>query len=323
MESAPPAPARGAKLVAHLEAAHGRHVWALQKLDAGVYRVDWQEGGTWVARLFSAFRPLADVEGDATVLRFLEEAGYPAERCTGERPVTSLGRRGLLVTGFVEGTPPAPGPRTAAALGDLLGRLHALQPGPRSWRAAGSLHHWSPAGGPPAADLAAARSWLADVEEKGLVTGESRAMHEDLVERVEACDDAAGLPEALVHPDFVPKNVLATKSGMVLVDWTGAGRGPRAASLASMLWSVGLRHGGTDPAAIDAAARAYRTHVQPEPDELDRLEDVMAIRPVVFACWRYALAMARGEPPRGDEYWWHDDGLAADVAAQASSVFVD
>ena len=50
-------------------------------------------------------------------------------------------------------------------------------------------------------------------------------------------DDATGLPEAFVHPDPVPKNAVFTSGGPVLVDWAGAGRGPRLASLALVLRS--------------------------------------------------------------------------------------
>jgi len=44
-------------------------------------------------------------------------------------------------------------------------------------------------------------------------------------------DDCRDLPQALIHPDFVLANVIASPDrGMVLVDWAGVGRGPRLGS---------------------------------------------------------------------------------------------
>ena len=54
---------------------------------------------------------------------------------------------------------------------------------------------------------------------------------------------------------------------MVLVDWSGAGRAPRAWSLAFLLWSVGL---GGDLARVDRVIDGYRRRVRTAPEELDR-----------------------------------------------------
>jgi thiamine kinase-like enzyme len=46
----------------------------------------------------------------------------------------------------------------------------------------------------------------------------------------------ADLPQALVHPDPCGANAIVTSAGRpVLVDWTGAGPGPRVLSLAGLL----------------------------------------------------------------------------------------
>jgi hypothetical protein len=58
---------------------------------------------------------------------------------------------------------------------------------------------------------------------------------------IEALDTAAGLPAALTHPDFVLANVVATPESMVLVDWAGAGWGPRVWSLAFLLYAEGAK----------------------------------------------------------------------------------
>src|SRR3954454_20565846 len=95
-------------------------------------------------------------------------------------------------------------------------------------RPAGALHHY--AEGTPADELSAARRWLRDLEPRVAVADHDQL---DLLGRVLSdADDSTGLPEAFVHPDPVPKNTIFTKDGPVLVDWAGAGRGPRLASLA-------------------------------------------------------------------------------------------
>jgi hypothetical protein len=45
---------------------------------------------------------------------------------------------------------------------------------------------------------------------------------------------------------------------------------------------------------IDAAVNAYRRHVEPTDDELDRLEAVMYIRTLYLACFGYRRAITDG-----------------------------
>jgi hypothetical protein len=54
-------------LADHLGACYGIGVTGLAELDLGVFRVERAEGEPWVARVFPAVRPLAEVEGDAAV----------------------------------------------------------------------------------------------------------------------------------------------------------------------------------------------------------------------------------------------------------------
>ena len=69
---------------------------------------------------------------------------------------------------------------------------------------------------------------------------------------------------------------------------------------------------------VDAAVNAYRRHVEPTYDELDRLEAVMYIRTLYLACFGYRRAVTNGsafnewgfiEPP---EYF---SSTAAEVRA--------
>ena len=70
-----------------------------------------------------------------------------------------------------------------------------------------------------------------------------QAAYDGLRRELDDVDDGAGLPAALTHPDFVLANVVAPAAGgMVVVDWTGAGTGPRAWTLAFLLWAEGARN---------------------------------------------------------------------------------
>jgi hypothetical protein len=145
------------KVARHLESAHGARVAGVVELDRDVFRVERRDGPAWVVRVFPPERPVHAVEGDAAILRNLEAAGFPAERWTA---VSALDGRGVLVTGFVDGTRPDRPGRTFAILGALLGRLHA-RPATES-RPGGAWHHLAPIG-VPADEIDAALSLLQSV----------------------------------------------------------------------------------------------------------------------------------------------------------------
>ena len=113
-------------LTAHLEDRYGIQASGLTELDLGVYRVGRQDGPDWVARVFAADRPIAAAEGDAALLRRLEQDGFPAERCAAQEPVSAHEGQGVLVTRYLEGTRADGSRRTFGRLGSLLGRLHTL-----------------------------------------------------------------------------------------------------------------------------------------------------------------------------------------------------
>ena len=273
----------GDALPAHLQEHYGIRVATTTKVDAGVYKVEQHEGPTWVARLFVVGRSVARAEGDAEVLRFLQRRGFPAERCAHPEPVSSLDGRAVLVTEHVEGRAWPQSPAARRALGDMLGRLHALptEPGPTE-RPAGSLHHLPAYEGYPSQDLAAAAALLADLE--GRVPAEHQRTYESLQGLLPKADDGRDLPGSFVHPDPVGSNVIATPAGgPVLVDWTGAGRGPRLCSLAALLASL------SPPHVADVLA-GYRAHITLTAEEVDRLEGALWARPLWLASWQCWLA---------------------------------
>jgi len=264
-------------LKAHLEERYGVGVSGLVPLDVGVFRVDRGDGSRWVARVFPARRPLAGVQEDAAILQRLEQGGFPAERGAHPEPVSELAGQGVLVTGFLEDHGPLRPGRPAALLGALLGRLHA-HAAPDA-RAGGAWHHLSFTGG-PREELAAGAELLED--HLAQVRVRDLSLFDRLRDEVDRIDDCHDLPHAFVHPDFVPANAISTADEkLAIVDWTGAGRGPRLWSLGFLLWAAGAR----DLRLVDLVVSRYRRWVELEPAELNRLEGAIRGRPVVLEAW--------------------------------------
>ena len=305
-------------LPAQLEARYGIGVARLTELDLGVYRIGRRDGPDWVARVFAPDRPLAAAEGDAALLRRLEQQEFPAERCAAPGPVFRHEGQGVLVTRYVAGTRADGSRRTFGRLGGLLGGLHLLpgghprQPGDHL-RAGGGWHHLVHQGS-PAEEIAAARSRL-EASAPGL-PADQQPLLAALLAELDRADGCAGLPQALIHPDFVPANaILSPDRGLVLVDWTGARRGPRLYPLAFLLWAAGC----AGPSRLDAVVAGYREHVMPGDDEIGRLAGAIWARPLILACWmvlagRKGLAETVAELAAGRE-------LAERFAAQAAQAF--
>jgi Ser/Thr protein kinase RdoA (MazF antagonist) len=280
-----PMPSQPAQRVrAHLEATYSIQARTMTDLDVGVWRVGRADGPDWVARWFPARRPPEAPAGDAEILQYLAEHDFPTERCAAAEPVSTLDGRPVLVTEWAE---PVPRQQRREAirdagglrrLGALLGQLHALPPGSGVLaRPGGGWHHL--ADGRPAAEVAAASRMLTDAAR--IIPDDEQAAYQALRAEVDGLDTGDGLPEALTHPDFVLANVVATRDGMVLVDWAGAGRGPRAWSLAFLLYAEGAK----DLRRVDLVMVGYRRHVTLTSEELDRLAGMIRARPLVLAAW--------------------------------------
>jgi pimeloyl-ACP methyl ester carboxylesterase len=295
----------------HLHERYGIEVAAVAALDAGVFRIDRRDGPSWVARVFPADRPVADAKAEAELLEALEESDFPAERCAHDKPVSSLGGQGVVVTEFVVPAAPLTPGRSAALLGGMLGALHS-RPATR-FRSGGAWHHLSFDGG-PREEIDAAGELLDDAV--GQVPARQLAMFDRLREAVERADDCDDLPHALVHPDFVPANAIPTPDErLVVVDWTGAGRGPRLWSLGFLLWAAGAVH----PRLIELAVSRYRKRVSLEPEELARLEGAIVGRPLMLDCWSFC----HGRRSLAETVERIDENreLANKIAAQARQAF--
>lgn len=280
-------PARD-RIARHLRVRYGIAVSRLAELDLGVYRVDRADGPAWVARVFPAARAESAAAGDAEILRFLQRHGFPSERAATAEPLSVLDDHPVLVTEFVPGVPRAG--RAAVIrdcgglrrLGELLGELHALPAADgAAARPGGAWHHLTDGG--PADEIRAMLALLAECADAARADQPHYAM---LARELADADAGGGLPMALIHPDFVLANVVASpERGMVLIDWTGAGRGPRAWLLAFLLYAEGAKN----PPRADLIVSGYRRHVTLEPAEIERIPAMMRVRPVVLAAWSFCL----------------------------------
>jgi Ser/Thr protein kinase RdoA (MazF antagonist) len=266
-------------LPAHLQKTYGIAIAKVSQLDIGVFRIDrGDKGAPLVARLFSAARPYAAAEADLAVLRYLAEIGFPAERAFGEGALTSHESQAVLVTEFIKQVPKVKRPPyPIVRLGAMIGRLHGLDVPAGADRPAGALHHF--AEGTMADELRAAAGWLDSVEDT--VPGGNAGAFDAIRTAVAGADGGDGLPEAFVHPDPVPKNVIFTADGPVLVDWTSAGRGPRLASMTLVLKSGW---------AAVPFMKGYSRVVSLTDDERARLPDLLFSRQLIDLVFRLCRA---------------------------------
>ncbi|MGC4189616.1 MAG: phosphotransferase [Thermomicrobiales bacterium] len=205
----------------------------------------------------------------------MEQHDFPAERLAVNDAVSDFGESTVLVTRFVENTPFPDVVTKLGMMGDLLGRLHTLPLDESVSRPGGAdpAHE-----GSPRQTLMAALAFLDAVATK--VPASERERFEYLRELILSADDGDGLPEALIHGNLLhnPDHALLTDHGPVGINWMSAGRGPRLADFAWLMWGT-----WRNPALIDAAENGYRQHIELTDEELDRFEGVMYVRPLSLA----------------------------------------
>ena len=258
------------------------------ELDVDVYRLRRKDSRPdLVVRAFGPDVERASVDAVAQVLHRLADTRFPAERCAADSPVLSIGDgRHLLVTEYVEPSPAPSAGFVIAWCAGLLGRL-ASRPGGDLPDGGG----WHRLGSTPSREI----------DEALRIGGQNGSSVMQLVDALAAADDGAGLPEALIHADLTPPNVVPRgDEPPVVVDWIGVGRGPRVWPLAFLLFAAGPR----------AAQRTLERYVHWTPlsdEERHRLPGIMIARPLTLDLWsvgyermtpRQATARFHGHPAR-------------------------
>ena len=207
------------------------------------------------------------------------------------------------MTRFIEGVALPGGTEKFAMMGDLLGRLHALPYDDSASRPGGASGEDASREGTPRQDLLAALAFLDAVDTKVAAAGRER--FERLRMKVRSADDGHGLPEGLLHGNLLhaPDHAVLTEGGPVAINWKASGRGPRLADFAYLIWGTGSWNPRRpNQERIDAAVNAYRRHIEPTDDELERLEAVMYVRTLYLVCFAYRRAINDGV--KFGEWWF-------------------
>jgi Ser/Thr protein kinase RdoA (MazF antagonist) len=176
-------------------------------------------------------------------------AGHPGR--SGEYLVTTPEGRWLRLYDWVDLAPAPPGPATAAALGELLARLHRSAPPATDEPDGGPPHDWYervPTDAAWATLDASGAAW-ADVLAERLATVPA------LTAAVAPSDPDR---RVLCHRDLHPENVLADPAGaLVVVDWDNLGPAEPGRELARVLFDWYCPGARLDLAGMDAMHRAY------------------------------------------------------------------
>jgi Ser/Thr protein kinase RdoA (MazF antagonist) len=105
----------------------------------------------------------------------------------------------------------------------------------------------------------------------------------------------------------------------VLIDWTGAGRGPRIVSLELMLFGATVSGDPSlepDLSRIGAVIKGFHWVAQLGDAELDHLADAVRFRPLTIAAREFARSVRRGVVLTQRD-WWSQYNLAVEIADRA------
>jgi Ser/Thr protein kinase RdoA (MazF antagonist) len=280
------------QLASHLEAHGSPKVLSVTKLDLNTSRVEFDDNVAVVARVFPSHDAVAAVSQLSSILRHLAVHDYPAERLESEvvQAVTNLdenlGAGCVLVTKFIPGTRPERNRVTFHKLGQLLGRLHTM-PVPDGSPKGGAWHHLCLQGGIHEECEAAARMLDTARNDDANVAKLREELHH--IQHAFAAEEA-NLPTALLHPDFVPPNIIVRQGSndqeWAVIDWAGAGAGPRVLPLGFLL-GVGAIWGKPDLA--QAAAKGYAAHARLVGAEMRVLREAAYARFLTIGCWEVGV----------------------------------
>lgn len=289
--------------------------------DKLVYRAVVNGQTSWVVRFYAQTGHSEMASHLATILAFLENRGYPAERIVraadGSALVAPAEGWQIVVTTFLHGTTTGLSRASLHHLGAALGQLHAL--GPRA--SEGMPVSLPRAAMLPTNELRWAAEQLAKVERQ--VPRSLWTRYDQLVRAIEGTQRCEDLPSVVIHNDCHPANSVRTRDGaVVLCDWEGAGLGPAVIDVGFLLASVEIPYRSTAPLGPDrgrvaAIAAGYARHQHLRSADLDRLPDAIRFRSVVAGAASLAEAIIGGWADDGPSWWWNRYVAADEIARRA------
>jgi Ser/Thr protein kinase RdoA (MazF antagonist) len=290
----------------HLEAQYNLEIETIHKLDEDVYRVQIlsPQKRCWVARVFHhPANAYSAVQSLLVLLDYLKQQGYPSEELAVDPSVSALTQikdssECVLVTKWVAGQAPERNRNTFYRLGTLLGKLHSLPVPSDCISPGGGWHHLNLSGG-VTAEIESAISVIREVEAESSEGDEIQQGHHGLITELRKLQvefsPESQLPVALTHPDLTPSNVISHASPdsgdsapgsadeiWTIIDWAGAGIGPRIFSLGFLL-AVATARGKM--ILVDAVLKGYRTFCSLEPLEIAHLVSAGYVRFLTMGCW--------------------------------------
>lgn len=298
-------PTDPAQLREHLIRTYGRTPRAVVALD-NACRADWTDAGepSWIVRVASKHRPFASVSADVALLEHLAGEALPVERCAAEPSVSAMGERAVVVTVCERGAEAEDASSTWARLGDLAGRLAALPVPPADVSVARDVGAY-PNQTPRLSlgdELDHVTSCLRAVE--GEVPAAWAPLYESMRAYLEAPLDFDDLPRGLIHPDLAPPNAFDTPDrGLVLVDWAGAGVGPRVVTLAVLLAYSTLGEGGWSASRGADIVSSFTDHVVLEASERRAVVALAERRLFVREAVGLCIGIRVGVPPLSRSQW--------------------
>jgi Ser/Thr protein kinase RdoA (MazF antagonist) len=309
-----------------LESFYNLHGAVLQPIagsekDKAVYQVRRGDGTRCILRAYPPTNNRSSPQALAQILALLEEAQYPAERLNpasdGSAFVCWDGWR-LLLTDYIDGSPPNLELPVLGRLGELLGELHALS--------TSSLQFALPS--LPMAERSLQQELELSEEDFNSVVHplpeRFQPLYSSLQTALDRIDRSPNLPHVLVHNDYHPENALFAPDGQLwVIDWDGAGRSPAIVDVGFLLsschpQSTSAQTAKPDAQRIHAIVDGYCRRRRLSPAELDHLPNAVQFRMVAFFT-EYLAKFSRSGTYAEDEHeaydWWLARYQAADETA--------
>ncbi|KAJ3041296.1 hypothetical protein HDV00_009566 [Rhizophlyctis rosea] len=323
------------KLHAHLSQTYTVTIVSITSIQDTVFRVDISHptAEKWIARVFPPIYSLPSLQTDVALLEFLATShpDFPAERLARPRPLSTLSPDGhhVLVTLFIEGEKPKPGP-VFYHIGKLLGRLSKIQPDEQSIiklaRNTGAIHYAATGGIP--SEVQASLDWLVSIRHIP-VNEPATTLIRTITTSVSSLNTLSHLPQSLIHPDPLLHNTILTfqtNPTPTLIDWTNVGFGPRILPLAFLIFASCHKKGPPffSSRRVDAIVAGYRSEV-PEltEEELDPgiLRDAMLVHRWSFCAFRVKWMVDNGKEVTGKEWWVVDEGVVRGMVERMREAF--